>query len=459
MPENRKLAHRRRSTPSRVTPPAPMTRAELAARVVDYIHATTGDVPGIDANYIGRLERGEVTWPGQRYREALRHILKATDDDLGFHSTNAERYALTHGPTATLTVTDPDRDHHPWSLEGAVSAVNAVAHLEDAVHRRTFIALGGATLAAVAQDWLIAPPAGSLAHEVAGRRVTAADAEALEVINGDLRRLDDRYGGGAIFTQARAQVAHVADILDTARYTDRVGRHLHSAAAELLRVTGWMAFSANRHGDADRYWTAALHAAHVAADTATARNTLGFMSCMAKDTGAGNDAVRIIDAALEHATPHPRLGAVLACRAAQAHAQIGDRNMTVAYIDQAEAALGDSTSSGPDAVSWMDADYLHSMAGFAFLRLGDWPAAIERLRFGLTGDADRGLRVELLALLAQAHARHGDTAEAVTVAGQAVDLLADDVRYPRVVNQLRTVALVVGERDPELGARVQALAS
>ncbi|WP_148083604.1 hypothetical protein [Micromonospora sp. Llam0] len=41
----------------------------------------------LDAAYIGKLERGDYRWPNQRYREALRIVLRAASDaDLGFAS-------------------------------------------------------------------------------------------------------------------------------------------------------------------------------------------------------------------------------------------------------------------------------------------------------------------------------------------------------------------------------------
>lgn len=72
--------------PSTLTPGEPLSRQELAERVNRWIYEQDQTITEIDANYIGKLERGVIRWPQRRYREALRAILRAeTDRDLGFH--------------------------------------------------------------------------------------------------------------------------------------------------------------------------------------------------------------------------------------------------------------------------------------------------------------------------------------------------------------------------------------
>lgn len=66
---------------------APMSRAELAEAVNKQM-ASTGTSGWLDADAIGRYERGEVRWPRKARREALRAVLGvASDGDLGFYTT------------------------------------------------------------------------------------------------------------------------------------------------------------------------------------------------------------------------------------------------------------------------------------------------------------------------------------------------------------------------------------
>ena len=63
-----------------------MSRAECAEQASQYLFEKTGREYGLDANYIGKLERGEFRWPGALYREALRAVMRAeTDAELGFY--------------------------------------------------------------------------------------------------------------------------------------------------------------------------------------------------------------------------------------------------------------------------------------------------------------------------------------------------------------------------------------
>jgi hypothetical protein len=63
-----------------------MSRQALAEAVNAHVFATTKRVTGLDANYVGKLERGEIRWPSAEYRQAFRAVLGvSTDADLGFY--------------------------------------------------------------------------------------------------------------------------------------------------------------------------------------------------------------------------------------------------------------------------------------------------------------------------------------------------------------------------------------
>lgn len=62
-----------------------MTRQELAEAVNAEVYRLTEKVTEIDANHIGKWERGDIRWPAAHYRHALRRVLDVdTDLELGF---------------------------------------------------------------------------------------------------------------------------------------------------------------------------------------------------------------------------------------------------------------------------------------------------------------------------------------------------------------------------------------
>jgi len=98
------------------------TQQAVAEAISDLVHAATGKHPPIDADYISKLERGEITWPGADYRTAFRrHFGVSTDADLGFYS---RRTSPAHPPTPSseLAVDDGSLTH---DLDGATPTAAA----------------------------------------------------------------------------------------------------------------------------------------------------------------------------------------------------------------------------------------------------------------------------------------------------------------------------------------------
>ena len=88
-PPNHLLRQARRRLPSTSGSGRSMSRQELADAVNAYLagkdHERCQREATLDANHIGKLERGEHRWPNDPRREAFRHVLEAaTDAELGF---------------------------------------------------------------------------------------------------------------------------------------------------------------------------------------------------------------------------------------------------------------------------------------------------------------------------------------------------------------------------------------
>ena len=89
---NHQLRARREATSSPTRPGMHLSRAELADAVNAHVWETTGKRSGLDAETIGRYERGMIRWPGVAYRTGLRAVLEVDDDaDLGFYRTGRGR--------------------------------------------------------------------------------------------------------------------------------------------------------------------------------------------------------------------------------------------------------------------------------------------------------------------------------------------------------------------------------
>ncbi len=69
---------------------AGMTQGQLAELANTWVERVTGKPGAMDADYIGKLERGIHRWPNQQYRAALRFALRRQlDAELGFFSTRS----------------------------------------------------------------------------------------------------------------------------------------------------------------------------------------------------------------------------------------------------------------------------------------------------------------------------------------------------------------------------------
>src|SRR5690606_23350507 len=118
---------------------------------------------------------------------------------------------------------------------------------------------------ALAQQWLVQEP-GELSAVLRGGRVTDAFVDRLEEGLPRLRYLEAERGGLRARQLIDAELGIVAEVLANGSCSMVLRRRLYALAGELGRMAGWCAFDAGAHAAAQRYWSAALHAAHSADD-------------------------------------------------------------------------------------------------------------------------------------------------------------------------------------------------
>jgi transcriptional regulator with XRE-family HTH domain len=330
-----------------------------------------------------------------------------------------------------------------WTVAGTLASAREVSEVS-AVERRSFILLTSAAVSVSAHDWLIARPVGDVSSS-AGRRITPSLVDDLDVMTGKLREIDDQIGGGSLVSIVSAQAGYVAGLLRDYRYSDSVGRRLHGTLGELLRLGGWVSFDVGRQAQAQRFWLAALHAAHTAGDRALGANVLGFMSEQAGYLGKLDDAARLAESALAgYGGGSPRVSAILHMRAARPRAMMGDDYGCRSHIDLAYDALRNSSpdSGEPDWSYWMVEEDLDAQAGDCFLCLNDYSSASSRLETSLRAEgrwqgsyARDG--VATLVLLATAQARADEPEQACATGARAIDILSGQVDSPRLAAKIQ----------------------
>jgi hypothetical protein len=322
----------------------------------------------------------------------------------------------------------------PWTVAGSLHAVRVVTDA-GSMDRRILLTLLGAASCVPAHEWLIARPDAGVARS-SGSLLPIGVVDHLDVIAGRLRLMDDQLGGETLLQLVRAHLRHVQGLLGQRRYSDAVGRRLHANAGELMRLAGWSARDSGHYPQAQRYWVAALHAAHAAGDRALGANVVGLMSLQAKDLGQIREAVTLAETARAgYPGASPRVAAMLDLRAAEAHAC--DRAVTECRraLDTAFDRLGDTPGSSGEP-GW----YLH---------LQDWDRARQHLRTAVQLRDPSYARDGALdhIKLATTYLRQDqpEVDHAVTLATRAVETLTGEVDSTYVVGHL---AQLVGDLAP-----------
>lgn len=188
-----------------------------------------GKLVELDANYIGKLERGVISWPSARYREALRAVLGVSSDSaLGFQN----------GRRAVVRLSDVDRKQ--FLRAAAVTA--------------GMVALGPATALLEGSEPTPVPA-----------RVGATEIEQIRTAAQVFESWDFTYGGGLAREAVLAQLRWSAGLLD-ATVPSHHRAELYSAVGYLAETAAFMAFDACVHNEARRVFQFALACAEQAGD-------------------------------------------------------------------------------------------------------------------------------------------------------------------------------------------------
>ena len=317
----------------------------------------------------------------------------------------------------------------PWTAAGTVEAL-ADALRSGHMDRRTFVVLSGVTLTTLLHDWLTAEPDIAHAATTDGRRVPGSMVDRIANRISDLQHDDDTHGGGDLIIEAQAHLALVHRLLDHGTYTQAQGTRLHAQAADLARMCGWMAFDTGRHAASQRYFAAALHAAHTSGDHLLGANVLAFAAVQHYSAGNPLDAdamVRTAQASVRGRST-PTVDAMLAARQGRALAKAGDARGCYHALNRATDLLDQGPSDDdPTWAYWVERPEIDMLTGSCMLDLGDPAAAQTKFREADAAYGPEYVRTHVLYLtrMATAQLQQHELDAACASAHQALDLAAD----------------------------------
>lgn len=387
---NIQLSDARRRFPSPMRPAQCLSRAELADAVnvaLDRLYAARDMAAQyVDARWVGKLERGEHRWPSAERRAALRHVLGATDAEIGLYS-----------PRRTESVLADSRDG-PTSGSSEIDTLDPLSDLGsvdvDSLRRHLLRAAASTAVGILAYD-------ASRPARPAARRATSDDADAVREMAQMFSRADQRRGGG----HGRAAVTQYlhTDVVGllAADSDERTRRRLLSAAAEVAYLTGWMAFDDSDHAAARRYLSLAARLAREADDHALTGHILRALAHQALDLSQPQQALELATAAIDaprYAAASPRERALIGVVHARALAAAGSPQVAAGALIRAEndlraAEVGDDE---PTRVFFFtEAALAHETARTLHL-LGDYSGARDQFK--------RSVRLRQASHFARTHA-------------------------------------------------------
>lgn len=223
-----------------------LTQAQVADATAELVERATNRRCGIDADYVSKVERGEINWPGAAYRSAFRVLLGATSDaELGLYCPRSSDGTLIVAPSIVAGMPT-------W--------------VEDAMFDRDLIRYAGAAtlgaLGAQLPDMLrgalhrTAVPAGIDDHHV----------DQLNQVVDFFQHSDVLFGGGMSRNAVAGQLEWLGDVLAKSSMSDAVRRSWQSSTARLADVAGFMSFDCGDQLAARRFFLVALQLAAEAGD-------------------------------------------------------------------------------------------------------------------------------------------------------------------------------------------------
>ncbi|ALG06359.1 helix-turn-helix domain-containing protein [Kibdelosporangium phytohabitans] len=420
---------------------AGMTQGQLAEFANTQVEQATGTPGAMDADYIGKLERGVHHWPNRQYRTALRLVLhRRSDSDLGFFSTR--------------------------SRAATVDSARPVPDGGDDVERKAFLRVLAGSVAGMA----FSDPLGAVAAVAdpgTPRRVGQADVDQMRHLARMFASQDHLFGSGLSADAVVTQLNISAQLLHGRFAAEKVRQGLFSAVADLADIAGGMCFDAGALAQAERCFRFAVGAATEAGDWAMRGKALSGLANLAVHQGRPDDALSYAETALVRADRlTPVVTAVMHTRHARALGLAGPHRETdcLTATGHAQDAFARSGGDEPDWIAYYGPAHLERDLGRALLHLavngGDHTAAQAHLATAVDRFPQQHSRGKTLAVANLAHLTmaRDDPHHAATLGHSALDDVGP-IRSDRVFEALRQLR-IAGRRHRtipavrELNARI-----
>ncbi|MGH3866604.1 MAG: hypothetical protein ACRDQ4_10795 [Pseudonocardiaceae bacterium] len=432
-----------------------LTQAQLAAKAAELVEQATERGCGIDADYISKVERGEIRWPSAAYRAAFRTLLGATSDaDLGLYCPRST--------DATLIVAS--------SIVAPAIVGGEPTWAEDAMLDRELIRYAGSAAVGALSAHLPGLLRGAMHRTAVPTRISEHHVEQLNQIVELFQHSDVLFGGGMSRNAVAGQLEWACDVLAKSSMSDEVRRAWQSTTARLADVAGYMSFDCGDHIAARRFFLVALQLAAEAGDVQQRVHTLTSAARQAvklNRSDLGRDLMR-----LAHGDDR-RLSPVAQAVLTTVEARVFGKEADVAGVERAVGQADDlfgQRADDPDDPTWVwyyDKGQITGDGGAALfdvaMRSGEARiATMAQQRLQASYDlhpADRArarsfdlLQVACLVL------RFDDPHHGLALAGQALDEAAP-LRSKRIADHVRILAKTAAplERDTAFRPRVREL--
>ena len=399
----------RERTASPTYPDEGLSRRELAELANAYIWEHHHEMVALDANYVGKIERGLIRWPSKLYREAFRTILGAsTDTAVGF--INPRR--------AVVKLEDVDRKRF--------------------LHTTTLLGVGTLSLGPVA-----ALLEGSEPTPIP-ERIGVTEIEQIRTATQVFESWCLTYGGGLGREAVLAQLRWSAGLLE-ASCPDRLRPGLFRAVGDLAWVAGFMAFDHCAHEEARRVFGFALGCAEQAKDWHLRAGILGDMALAEIWGGRPDEGLTLTEYALVRADDRLTATgrAMLHTYQALALAKMRRVRETLAAVGTADDHFAHSTpANDPPFMTFWNAGMQAETIGQALADLailGRDPAeATNRLTTTVAGNVPGHARCRAfsLAKLASLTMATGNPLQAVAIGTAALNAVGT-IRSRRALEGLR----------------------
>ncbi len=452
MEPNERLRSARERTGSRESPGHAMSRQEMADQLNAYLFRVTGREFGIDANYVGKLERGVIRWPQKLYRDAFRAVLGvSTDRELGFFNPRRAPAVTGNGGAAGAgTAAGPasnGRSGDGGELAGAGGAAAALAVRTGAGGTSAATSgAGGSGLLPAAAFALLGPLEATPIPSRIGRDEIGHVRAAAVLFS----RWDHSYGGGFVRDAVVAQLRWSVRLLQAgAGHRERL--ELHEAVGHLAHVAGFMAFDAYAFTDAERLFRFALACAEAAGTWHLRAKVLSSMARLAVWRGQAATALGLTDLALvrsDRITPTEQ--AMLLTARARGLARLGRTRETLRVVGAADDAFARSNpAEDPPWMAYYDAAQHAGDTGHALfdLEVRGYPTeAGRRLAAAVAGHTPAYARSRTISRikLASLLMATDDPREAVSVGTPALEG-AGRLRSRRTAEDLRELRRYAGQ--------------